>query len=163
MKRCFFVIFVALLISGCNSNTKSNSPDADLYLYAGNKVVEYYGFDTYKLDLTECDYSLPSLINLNFRETRINEARADYLAGSLSKDDYDARITELLEGCETIAAAWKDNIPDTSDRRTMYKCEADSGIVFHIVLDKDNKTPVCSTMDIEKKYAEIRRLVESFD
>lgn len=163
MKRVFFAVFVALLISGCNSNTKSNVPDADLYLYAGNKVVEYYGFDTYRLDLTECDYSLPTLINLSSRETRINEARADYLAGSLSKADYDARITELLEGCETIAAAWRENIPDTTDRRITYKCEADSGIVFHIVLDKDNKTPVCSTMDIEKKYAEIRRLVESFD
>lgn len=162
MKRGFFAVFAALLIAGC-SNNKSNVPDADLYLYAGNKVVEYYGFDSYKLDLTECDYSLPTLINLNFRETRINEARADYLAGSLSKADYDARITELLEGCETIAAAWKNNIPDTTDRRIMFKCEADSGIVFHIVLDKDKKTPVCSTMDIEKKYAEIQRLVESFD
>ena len=162
MKRVIFAVFAALLIAGC-SNNKSNVPDADLYLYAGNKVVEYYGFDSYKLDLTECDYSLPSLINLSFRETRINEARADYLAGSLPKADYDARITELLEGCAAIAAAWKNNIPDTTDRRIMYKCEADSGIVFHIVLDKDDKTPVCSTMDIEKKYAEILQLVESFD
>jgi hypothetical protein len=161
MKRGFFAVFAALLISGCN--TKSNVPDADLYLYAGNKVVEYYGFDSYKLDLTECDYSLPSIIYLDFRETRINEARADYLTGSLSKADYDARITELLDGCASIAAAWKNNIPDTTDRRIMFKCEADSGIVFNIVIDKDNKTPVCSTMDIEKKYAEIRRLVESFD
>lgn len=162
MKRVIFAVFVALLIAGC-SNNKSNVPDADLYLYAGNKVVEYYGFDSYKLDLTECDYSLPSLINLSSRETRINEARADYVTGKISKADYDARLRELTDGCKKVVDAWRNNIPDTSDRRTMFKCEADSGIVFHIVLDKDNKTPVCSTMDIEKKYAEIRRLVESFD
>ena len=154
MKKIVFII-VTMLCVACSSNKQNNNITAEMYLFAGNKISEYYGFDSYKLDITECDFSYPSNIQLTWRDSRMKEARADYMNKTITKAEYETKLNELFNGCTEIVMQWRNNIPDTTDQRVMYKCEADSGIVFYMLLDKDNKTPVCTSMDIERQYAEI--------
>ena len=167
MKKYCYIIAVAALFAACvgGQNNSSNAVKD----FARAKVTEYYNCDADKVDVEKCDYSFVAPNDLNFAEMRINEARADYLERKITKQQYDAKVSEQMEKCKTCLTSWKCGQHReecrATESRTMYKCDVvtdnSKRLLFFVLCDKD-ETPLYSTMDVEAKYQHITALVDSF-
>lgn len=158
MKKTLTVVLLALAFTGCKQQPKAT---AELYLYADNKIEQYYGFITKELKLTECEYNYPSSLRLSLKEMEMRQRIADNAEGIMTDAECKAELQRLYDESAKIVDQWHKDIPDTTEKRLMFLCQADNGIVFHLLLDKDNKTPVCTTMDIDSLFAVITGIKNS--
>ena len=168
MKKYCYILAVAALFTACVVNAESTNTKA-VEDFARAKVAEYYYCEAVEIDVAKCDYSFIAPNDLNFAEMRINEARADYLERKITKQQYDAKVSEQMEKCKTCLTSWKCGQHReecrATESRTMYKCDVvtdnSKRLLFFVLCDKD-ETPLYSTMDVEAKYQHITALVDSF-
>lgn len=148
MKRVFFAIFAAFIFAGCSNNEIKN--------FAETKILEYYGQTVSDCTITKCDYSFDSPIIIHAAIARVEQAKADLACGMIDRDEYRQRVDEWTQRVDRCAMSWRlGEFVDTlrsAETRTMHRCTADT-ISFFILTDKDGKTPLYSTMDVQQMCA----------
>jgi len=153
MRKVFFAIFAALMAIGC-----ADSSNTEIETFAKAKIQEYYGRNVNECTIEKCDYSFDSPVFITAATARIAQAQADLASGLIDRDEYKQRVDEWTQRVDRCTASWRlGEFVDTLrsvEHRAMYKCTADT-ISFHILTDKDNKTPLYTTMDVQRMCADL--------
>lgn len=152
MKKIVFII-VTMLCVACSSDNNAVKE------FAIAKVKQYYNTTPTKVEVVKVDYSFASPIMLKAAQARVSQANAEYNAGTITKAEYNDIINDWMSTADNIITSWQYGESADSlqlhEGRTMYKCICDDSISFYILTDKDNKTPLYSTMDVRKEVAEL--------
>lgn len=152
MKKIVFII-VTLLVVACSTS------DNAVKEFAIAKVKEYYHTTPTKVEVVKVDYSFASPIMLRAAQARVSQANANYNAGTITKAEYNEILNDWMSIADNIITSWQygesvDSL-QIHEGRTMYKCICDDSISFFVLTDKDNKTPLYSTMDVSKEVTEL--------
>lgn len=152
MKKIFFIIATILCVA-CSSDNNAVKE------FAIAKAKEYYHTTPTKVEVVKVDYSFSSPIMLRAAQARVSQANANYNAGSITKAEYNEILNDWMSIADNIITSWQygesvDSL-QLHEGRTMFKCICDDSISFFVLTDKDNKTPLYSTMDVNKEVAEL--------
>lgn len=152
MKKIVFII-ATMIVVACSSDNNAVKE------FAIAKVKQYCNTTPTKVEVVKVDYSFSSPIMLRAAQARVSQANANYNAGTITKAEYDEILNDWMSIADNIITSWQygesvDSL-QLHEGRTMYKCICDDSISFYVLTDKDNKTPLYSTMDVNKEVNEL--------
>lgn len=129
MKKTLTIALAALLLAGCSNTAKDDPFLKATRDYAAKEMKEHYNTDVdpNEIQISLCDYSLPTPLKFQAINNSLTKNENDYKAGRITKEEYTDEKVSLLEEYEHILECWvyadlDPNVRDTTDKHRLYYC-----------------------------------------